>query len=138
MTEVMVTTAGLVTAMTGAKEPFGAVMPATGVCVVAATVVRPALLWAKETTTGEMISAAPSRAATRCLRRMLEGDMVVLSGRELIQRRAGGSPAKHPSTCRRPGFLSRHAWQPAVSTDKHLGRRMARIRVLGRPYEDLI
>ncbi|BCG91507.1 hypothetical protein MesoLj131a_03710 [Mesorhizobium sp. 131-2-1] len=89
MTVVTVTTAGLSAATIGANEPFGAVIPATGVWVVATTLLTPGLLalWAKDTTKGEMISAAPSRAATRCLRRMLEGDMVVLSGRELIRRR---------------------------------------------------
>ena len=75
MTVVTVTTAGLSAATIGAKEPLGAVIPATGVWVVAT--VEPAL-WAKDATKGLTISAAPSKAATRCLRSM--SDMVVCPG----------------------------------------------------------
>ena len=39
MTVVTVTTAGLVVATTGANEPFGAVIPGTGVWVVATVLV---------------------------------------------------------------------------------------------------
>ena len=75
MTVVTVTTAGLSAATIGANEPFGAVMPATGVWVVGTALLA---LWAKDMTKGDMISAAPSKAATRCLRRI--SDMVVCPG----------------------------------------------------------
>lgn len=80
MTVVTVTTAGLSAATIGANDPFGASMPATGVWVVGTVLLAPMLfaLSAKDTTKGDRISAAPSKAATRCLRRI--SDMVVCPG----------------------------------------------------------